>query len=140
MIMKTRLLPIRTATAILLSAACLTQFTPRAAAEESRRELKKEFNEAQRENLRHAYYLVEHAKGDYAGHREKALHAMREASLAFVHLDLKWKPSNETESQWKSDKQLQEARRLLKEMLIPKTEQPNLHHAIKELDEALAIK
>jgi hypothetical protein len=92
------------------------------------------------EKLQHAYHLLKHADGDYGGHRDAAMKSIQEAAEV-LGVQLEGKEHAE-ESQWKSDRRLREARRLLKELVAKeKTEEhPHIRHAIKELNEALAIK
>lgn len=93
------------------------------------------------EKLQHAYTLLEHADGDYAGHREAAMRSIKEAA-GILGVDLTGLKEHAEESQWKSDKRLGEARRLLKELVIQGhgDEQPHVRRAIKELDKALATR
>jgi hypothetical protein len=100
--------------------------------------------ETPREELVHAYVLLKIADHDYAGHRGKAL---EEVSAAGKALGLELKGAGEDrERQWKSDKQLEEARRLLREArdkLEAKDRDRVASHvevAIKEIDLALAVK
>jgi uncharacterized glyoxalase superfamily metalloenzyme YdcJ len=91
------------------------------------------------DKLEHAYHLLEHAKEDYDGHREKAVHAVKKAAevlgVEFHGAD------HPDESQWKSDKRLREAKHLLEDLIVEGkgTEQPHIHRAIKEIDKALAL-
>ncbi len=92
------------------------------------------------EKLRHAYYLLDHAKGDYAGHRLEAMHSIKRAA-GILGVELKG-GGHEGESQWASDRKLREARRLMSE-LVAETggkEQEHVHRAVKELDKALATR
>lgn len=69
------------------------------------------YAEAPREEIVHAYVLLQHANHDYNGHRAKALEHVQAAAKA---LDLKLQgDANERERQWKSDQMLMEARNLL---------------------------
>jgi hypothetical protein len=92
------------------------------------------------EKLQHAYHLLEHADGDYAGHKEEAKKSIRKAAEV-LGVDLHGKEHPE-ESQWKSDRHLREARRILKELIFEGNgvEQPHIHKAIKEIDRALETK
>jgi hypothetical protein len=92
------------------------------------------------EKLQHAYFLLDHADTDYAGHRDAAKESIKKAAEV-LGVDLKGRDHPE-ESQWKSDRHIREARRLLKELVVEGKgiEQPHIHRAIKELDKALAIK
>jgi hypothetical protein len=98
------------------------------------------WEDARIEKLRHAYALLEKADADYKGHRVEAMHSVKKAAEV-LGVELKWNGRGE-ESQWKSDRQLTEARRLLKEVADESgaKEQIHLHTAIKELDKALAVK
>ncbi len=98
------------------------------------------WEEAKIEKLQRAHYLLEHADGDYGGHRVAAMKSIKKAA-AILGVELSWKGHGE-ESQWKSDRRLREAKTLL-EGLADETkgkEQPHVHRAIKELDKALALK
>lgn len=99
-----------------------------------------DWEQAKIDQLRHAYHLLEHADGDYGGHREAAMKALKRAAEA-VHTELHWTPRGE-EMQWKSDKKMREARRLLKELVVEGhgKEQPNIHEAIREIDKALTVR
>ena len=92
------------------------------------------------EKLRHAYYLLDHADGDYHGHRIEAMHAIKKAAEV-LGVDIKGGGHAE-EAQWESDRKLREARRILMELAdqTGSHEQPHIHRAIKELDRALVIK
>ena len=95
---------------------------------------------AKLDKLRHAYQLLEHADGDYAGHREEAMKSIKKAA-ELLGADLKWRPRGE-EAQWKTDRRLREAKHLLQDLVIEAhgKEQPHIHHAIKEIDKALATR
>lgn len=92
------------------------------------------------EKLEHAYHLLEHADGDYGGHRVAAMHAIKKAAET-LGVELHGKAHAE-ESQWKSDRRLHEARHLLEGLVVEARgkEQPHIHRAIKELEKALALK
>ena len=92
------------------------------------------------EKLEHAYHLLEHADGDYGGHRVEAMHAIKKAA-EILGVELHGKAHAE-ESQWKSDRRLHEARHLLEDLADETSgkEQAHVHRAIKEIDKALAIK
>jgi len=91
------------------------------------------------EKLQHAYHLLEHADGDYGGHRDLAMKSIMKAA-AVLGVDLIGREHAE-ESQWKSDRRLHEAKRLLQDLISDYgKEQPHIHRAIKELDKALALK
>lgn len=89
------------------------------------------------EKLRHAYYLLEHADGDYRGHREAAMHSIKKAA-DLLGFEIKGGGHAE-ESQWNSDRKLREARQLLADLQDETggKEQAHVHSAVKELDKAL---
>jgi hypothetical protein len=98
--------------------------------------------ETPREELVHAYYLVKTANKDYGSHRGSALHAMEGAAKG---LGMKLEggvPSKE--AQWKSDDQMREALRLLREARDKMEEKDrnriveHLDNAIKDIDVALS--
>ena len=97
-----------------------------------------------RDQLAHAYYLVKTANNDYKGHRGAALHAI-EVAAHQLGMDLKGGAS-EGERQWQSDKQIQEAARLLREARDKMEEHDrtkvadHIQNAIKNLDEALNVR
>jgi hypothetical protein len=92
------------------------------------------------EKLRHAYYLLDHADGDYHGHREAAMHSIKKAA-DLLGFEIKGGGHAE-ESQWKSDRKLHEARQLLADLQDETggREQVHVHSAVKELDKALRTK
>jgi hypothetical protein len=92
------------------------------------------------DKLEHAYHLLEHAKGDYSGHRLEALHAIKKAGEV-LGVEFHGKDHAE-ESQWESDKRMREARHLLEDLIVEGkgAEQPHIHRAIKEINKAIAIK
>jgi hypothetical protein len=92
------------------------------------------------EKLEHAYHLLEHADGDYGGHRVEAMHAIKKAAET-LGVELHGKAHAE-ESQWKSDRRLHEAKHLLEDLVVAGKgiEQPHIHRAIKEINKALAVK
>lgn len=99
------------------------------------------FAETPREELVHAYWLVKTADKDYGGHRANALRSIENAGH---NLGLELKGGlPEKERQWKSDAQLQEAQRLLRDARDKLMDADRQHvsdqveHAIKELDKAL---
>lgn len=67
--------------------------------------------ESARDELIHAYHLLKRADGDYAGHRVEAMHQV-EAAGKDIGLALDGDAPG-GEQQWKSDRKLREARRLL---------------------------
>lgn len=97
--------------------------------------------EPPREEMAHAYYLLKEAKSDYSGHKAAA---MKHIEGAAHDLGVEFKGgASEPERQWKSDKQLEEARRLLMDAR-DKMEQHDrdrvadrLQKAINQLDKAL---
>jgi hypothetical protein len=92
------------------------------------------------EKLQHAYRLLEHADGDYSGHRDLAMRSIRKAAEV-LGVELRGEEHAE-ESQWRSDRRLHEAKHLLEDLVGEGQgkEQPHIHHAIKELNKALALK
>jgi hypothetical protein len=98
------------------------------------------WEETRVEKLRHAHYLLDHADGDYKGHKMEAMHSIEKAGKV-LGVEIKGGGHSE-ESQWASDKKLTEARRILKELYDESggKEQEHLHHAVAELDKALAIR
>lgn len=102
------------------------------------------YAETPREELVHAFRLLKTANHDYAGHRVKA---MGEIEIAGKDLGLELGGDlPERERQWKSDAQLVEARRLLRESRnkLEKRDRDRVAEhvdmAIKEVDEALKVK
>ena len=102
------------------------------------------YAETPREELVHAYILIKAADHDYAGHRDKALDAVSTAGKE-LGLELRGKGSDR-ERQWKSDEQMAEARRLLREAREKLEARDrdrvaaHVDRAIKEIDAALSIK
>jgi hypothetical protein len=99
------------------------------------------YAETPRDELVHAYWLVKTANKDYGGHRATALHAIENAGH---NLGLELKGGlPEKERQWKSDAQLEEAVRLLRdsrdklEASDRQKTADHVEHAIQELDKAL---
>ena len=102
------------------------------------------YAETPREELAHAYGLLKLANHDYGGHRAKAMKHLEEAGKA---LGLEFNHhGSEHERQWKSDEQLAEARRLLREArdkLEARDRDRAAEHvekAIMETDAALKVK
>jgi len=98
------------------------------------------WEEAKIDQLRHAYHLLEHADGDYGGHRAEAMRSIKKAA-EILGAELTWKGHAE-ESQWKSDRRLREAKSLLRN-LVDEThgkEQAHIERAMKEIDKALSLK
>jgi hypothetical protein len=102
------------------------------------------YAETPREELVHAFRLLKRANADYAGHRAKAM-AEVEAAGHELGLDLGG-DLPEREGQWKSDAQLKEARKLLREARtkLEKADRERIAShvdvAVTELDEALKVK
>jgi len=100
--------------------------------------------ETSREEMVHAFHLLKKANHDYGGHRVKAMH---ELEVAGRDLGLEMGGDlPERERQWKSDEQLIEARRILREARDKLEARDRDHaadrieHAIKEIDTALEVK
>ena len=97
--------------------------------------------EAAREELAHAYYLLKTANADYGGHRANALHEVQVASHE-LGVELRGAVP-EGERQWASDRQMAEARRLLGDLRDHMAEQDrtrisqHLNTSIREIDLAL---
>jgi hypothetical protein len=97
-----------------------------------------DWEESKRHKLRTAYWLIEHADRDYEGHRKVALKEVKKAGDV-IGMDLHG-DGYSGEAKWESDKQLREARRLLKEVRLETgggEEHKHLRTAIKEIDLAL---
>jgi hypothetical protein len=100
--------------------------------------------ETAREEMVHAYHLLKWADADYHGHKAAAMEELKAAGKE-LNLDMEgagW----EHESQRKSDEQLKEARRLLRDSRDKLEEgdrnrvAKHVEKAVKELDSALEIK
>lgn len=97
--------------------------------------------EGPREELAHAYYLLKASKGDYGGHRAKALGELERASRE-LGMELKG-GAPERERQWESDRQMQEARRLVADVRDHMEEHDrnriasHLDESIRQIDVAL---
>lgn len=97
--------------------------------------------EPPRQELTHAYWLLKTADHDYAGHRIAAMHAI-EAAGKGLGLELRG-DLKDRERQWKSDEQLTEAARLLRDARDKMEEADrkriaeHLEKAVREVDEAL---
>lgn len=97
--------------------------------------------EPPRQELAHAYWLLKTANADYAGHRAAAMHAV-EAAGKKLGLELRG-DFPEGERQWKSDAQLTEAKRLLRDARDKMEDADrtrvadHLERAVKEIDAAL---
>lgn len=102
------------------------------------------YAEPPRDEVAHAYWLLKSADRDYAGHRAEALHAV-EAVGRDLGLDLKGELPR-GERQWKSDAQLREAGRLLRDARDKLEDRDRrraadrLDHAIREIDTALNVR
>jgi hypothetical protein len=92
------------------------------------------------DKLAHAYHLLEGADADYNGHRVEAMHAIKKAAEA-LGVELHGHEHAE-ESQWKSDRRMDEAKRILEDLAVENGghEQPHIHRAIKELEKARAAR
>jgi hypothetical protein len=102
------------------------------------------YAETPREEVAHAFHLLQKADHDYAGHRAKA---MAEVEIAGRSLKLELGGEiPDRERQWKSDEQMAEARRLLREARdkLEKRDRDivadHIDTAVKEIDIALAVK
>jgi len=102
------------------------------------------YAESPREELAHAYYHLKSADHDYAGHRVLAMGEV-EAAGKELGINLGGDGPGE-ERQWKSDRKLAEARRLLhhaREKLEAHDRERVAGHvemAIKEIDIALRVR
>lgn len=97
--------------------------------------------EPARQELAHAYWLLKTADHDYGGHRVNAMHAIENAGKT-LGIELRG-DLPERERQWKSDAQMTEALRLVRDAR-DKMEDADRHRvadhlerAVKELDAAL---
>jgi hypothetical protein len=102
------------------------------------------YAEPPRDELAHAYRLLKSADHDYDGHREAA---MKEVQVAGDKLGLKLEGEGvERERQWKSDRRLSEARKLLRDARDKLEDRgrdrvaESVEKAIKEIDVALKVK
>ena len=102
------------------------------------------YAEPPRDELAHAYRLLKSADHDYDGHREAA---MKEVQVAGDKLGLTLEGEGvERERQWKSDRRLSEARKLLRDARDKLEERDrdrvaeSVEKAIKEIDVALKVK
>lgn len=102
------------------------------------------YAETPREDLVHAYRLLRDADADYHGHRAAAMKEV-EAAGHKLGLSLEGEGLHE-ERQWKSDKRLEEARRLLKDARNKLEDHDReraasqVDAAVHEIDEALKVK
>ncbi|HZV34522.1 MAG TPA: hypothetical protein VFB72_08075 [Verrucomicrobiae bacterium] len=101
------------------------------------------YAESPRDELIHAYQLLQRSNGDYAGHKAKAMEEIQAAGRS-MNLNFEGLRMSTEERQWKSDEQLTEARRLLNDA-SQKLESRDREHAaehlqraIRDLDEALS--
>ncbi len=99
-----------------------------------------EWKEEKREKLRHAYWLLEHADGDYAGHRVLAMEHIKKAG-EIIGMELHGKDYAHTD-QFKSDERLRRARTLLHEVAVDSggKELEHIHKAVGEIDRSLDVK
>jgi len=101
--------------------------------------------ETPREEVNHAYHLLKWADADYHGHKAAAMDSLKAAGKE-LGLDLGSEGGWEHEHQSKSDAQLTEARKLLRDARDTMEENDrnrvakHLEKAIKELDTALAVR
>jgi hypothetical protein len=109
------------------------------AAQPSQFQRVEDWREENREKLRHAYWLLENADHDYAGHRVKAMEHIRKAG-EIIGMELHGKGYGGGEPP-KSDEKLIRARNLLQEVKKESKgkENEHLHLAIVELDHALDV-
>lgn len=103
------------------------------------------YAETPREELVHAYRLLQRAEHDYDGHKGKAMTEIQAASHE-LGMDVGGADLPGSEAQWKSDAQLKAARKLLREA-SNKMERADrdriaghLDTAITQLDQALKVK
>jgi hypothetical protein len=102
------------------------------------------YAEPPRDELVHAYHLLKKADHDYDGHRVKAM-AEVEAAGKDLGLELGGDLPDK-ERQWKSDDQLIEARRLLRDARDKLEARDrdrvaaHVEKAIKEINDALSVK
>jgi hypothetical protein len=97
------------------------------------------WDEAKRKKLRHAYWILEQADHDYAGHRVKAMDEIRRAGK-IMDLDLKGDGYGGARPHW-SEALLREARRNLQDIVEESggEEHKHIRLAIKEIDRALEV-
>lgn len=97
------------------------------------------WEEEKREKLRHAYWLLEHANADYGGHKTEAMKSIKKAA-GILDFDLAWHGEHAHEDQWNSDRRVREAKHILEDLQDETHggEQEHIHHAVHELDKALA--
>ena len=97
------------------------------------------WDEAKRKKLRHAYWILEQADHDYAGHRGKAMEEIRRAGR-IMGLDLKGDGYGGQRPHW-SDALLREARKNLQNIVEESggEEHKHIRLAIKEIAHALEV-
>jgi hypothetical protein len=97
------------------------------------------WEEAKRKKLRHAYWILEQADHDYAGHRGKAMEEIRKAGK-IIGMDLKGDGYGGEKPHW-SDALMREARRNLQDIVEDTggEEHKHIRVAIKEIDHALEV-
>jgi len=103
-----------------------------------------EWGDEKRRKLRHAYWILEHAKGDYHGHRGAAMEHIRKAADILgmeLHGD-GYAEGPHSESQAASDDRLLMAKHILEDVAGESggREHEHLHIAIRELDHALEVR
>jgi hypothetical protein len=97
------------------------------------------WEESKRKKLRRAYWILEQADHEYAGHRGKAMEEIRKAGK-IIGMDLKGDGYGGAKPHW-SDELLREARHNLED-IVDDTGGPEHKHirtAIKEIDHALEV-
>ena len=97
-----------------------------------------EWTEERRAQLRRAFWLLEHADSDYAGHRGKAIEHVKKAGVV-LGLDLHGKGYGTEIEQAASDERMREARDLLKAVVRESDgkERDILQDAVREVNHAL---
>jgi hypothetical protein len=98
------------------------------------------WDDAKREKLRHAYWILEKADKDYHGHKAAAMEQIKKAG-EIMSLDLHGKGYGGEKQPW-SDARLREARGLLADIVSESggKEHEHLRKAIKEVDKALEVR
>jgi hypothetical protein len=103
------------------------------------------YAEGARDEVSHAYQLLKTADRDYDGHRAAAMKDVEEAGQK-IGLSLSSFEFPREESQWKSDRKLNEARRLLQDASGKLEEHDRdrassqVNRAVREIDRALENK
>ena len=97
------------------------------------------WEEVKKRKLRHAYWILEQADHNYAGHRAKALEEVRRAGK-IIGMDLKGDGYGGKPPHW-SDSLLVEAKRNLLEIVDDTggREHKHIREAIKEINRALEV-